>query len=43
MGAKSGGGGAGCIAAAILIGFCAMGVGIGSIGSMIFVGKYLKV
>ena len=27
----------------LLIGFCAMGVGIGSIGSMIFVGKYLKV
>lgn len=27
----------------LLIGFCAIGVGIGSIGSMIFVGKYLRV
>jgi len=27
----------------LLIGFCAIGVGVGSFGSMVFVGKYLKV
>ena len=27
----------------VLVSFCAIGVGVGSFGSMVFVGKYLKV